>query len=133
MRHNKITIFALLVLAAVTLCCGCVERTLTINTEPSGALVTLNDEQIGTTPVTVAFNWYGDYNVRITKPGYETLKTHRKLEAPWYDSFPFDFFALLNPERKVDSYEWSFELNRKQEISREELIRQSEELKKQLY
>ncbi|MHC4510118.1 MAG: PEGA domain-containing protein, partial [Planctomycetota bacterium] len=71
--------------------CGCVERKLTINTEPQGALVTLNDEEIGESPVTVGFNWYGDYCVRLSKEGYETLNTHRELEGPWYDDLPFDF------------------------------------------
>ncbi|MHC4659969.1 MAG: PEGA domain-containing protein [Planctomycetota bacterium] len=112
---------------------GCVERQLTINTEPQGAVVTLNDEEIGTSPVTVSFNWYGDYNVRINKEGYETLKTHRELKGPWYDKFPFDFFAqILSPKRIVDSYEWTFALAPKQWPTREELIRDAEELKKQL-
>ena len=112
---------------------GCVERRLTINTEPQGAIVVLNDEEIGTSPVTVSFEWYGDYDVRISKEGFETLKTHRKLEGPWYDVFPFDFFAqLIIPDRIVDSYEWTFELAPQQEISREELIRGAEELKEQL-
>jgi hypothetical protein len=113
---------------------GCVERQLTINTQPQGALVVLNDEEIGTSPVTVSFNWYGDYNVRISKEGYETLKTHRKLKGPWYDKFPFDFFAqILNPKRIVDSYEWTFALAPKQWPTREELIKDAEELKIQLH
>lgn len=112
---------------------GCVERKLTINTEPQGAIVVLNDEEIGTSPVTVSFNWYGDYNVRVSKEGFETLKTHRKLKGPWYDKFPFDFFAqLIIPKRIVNSYEWTFELAPQQEISREELIKDAEELKEQL-
>lgn len=112
---------------------GCVERRLTINTRPQGALVVLNDEEIGTSPVTVSFQWYGDYNVTIRKEGFETLKTHRKLKAPWYDAFPFDFFAqIVNPKRIVDSYEWTFQLAPQKQISRQELIRQAEELKKQL-
>jgi len=112
---------------------GCVERRLTINTSPQAALVALNDEEIGTSPVTVSFEWYGDYNVRISKEGYETLKTHRKLKAPWYDAFPFDFFiGVLSPKRIVDSYEWTFELTPKKEISRDQLIQNAEELKKQL-
>jgi len=112
---------------------GCVERYLTINTEPKGALITLNDEEIGTSPVTVSFNWYGDYNVRISKEGYETLKTHRKLKRPWYDKFPFDFFAqILSPRRIVDSYEWTFTLALKQYPTREELIQNAEQLKRQL-
>ena len=112
---------------------GCVERRLTINTLPQGALVLLNDEEIGTSPVTVSFEWYGDYNVAIRKEGFETLKTHRKLKGPWYDKFPFDFLAqILNPGRIVDSYDWTFELAPKKEISRGELIQKAQELKEQL-
>jgi len=112
---------------------GCVERQLTINTEPQGALVVLNDEEIGTSPVTVSFEWYGDYNVTIRKEGFETLTTHRKLEGPWYDAFPFDFFAqILNPNRIVDSYEWTFELSSREEISREILIQDARKLRHEL-
>ncbi|OHB62825.1 MAG: hypothetical protein A2Y77_01475, partial [Planctomycetes bacterium RBG_13_62_9] len=90
---------------------GCVERRLTINTEPPGATVVLNDQQIGVSPVTVPFNWYGDYWVRISKDGYETLNTHRELKKPLHDLPPFDFFAeILYPGRIVDTYEWTFEL-----------------------
>ena len=110
---------------------GCVERELTINTKPEEALVILNDEEIGTSPVAVSFNWYGDYYVRISKPGYETLNTHRQLKGPWYDHFPFDFFAqIVIPDRIVDSYEWTFELSPKQQISREELVQKAQEMKK---
>ncbi len=112
--------------------CGCVERRLTINTQPQGALVVLNDEEIGASPVTVPFNWYGDYDVRISKEGFQTLKTHRELKAPWHDHFPFDFFAMLNPKRTVDSYEWTFDLAPLQQPSREELIQNAEKLKGQL-
>jgi hypothetical protein len=112
---------------------GCVERRLTINTEPRGAIVVLNDEEIGISPVTVSFEWYGDYDVRISKEGYETLKTHRKLKSPWYDYFPFDFFAnCLNPKRIVNSYEWTFTLAPQKQPNREELIRNAQKLKGQL-
>ena len=95
-------------------------------------MVVLNDEEIGNSPVTVSFEWYGDYNVAVRKEGFETLKTHRKLKAPWYDGFPFDFLTLLNPERTVDEYEWTFDLEPTKEVNREELIENAEELKKQL-
>jgi len=122
-----------LVLISTIILTGCVERQLTINTEPQGAIVVLNDEEIGTSPVTVSFQWYGDYNVTIRKEGFETLKTHRKLKGPWYDDFPFDFFAqILGPKRIVDSYEWTFELEEKKQISREKLIQNAEELKTQV-
>ena len=119
-------------LAAIVIFAGCVERRLTINTKPEGALVVLNDEEIGASPVTVPFNWYGDYDVRISKEGFQTLKTHRPLKAPWYDKFPFDFLAMLNPKRTIDSYEWTFDLAPLQQPTREELIRNAEKLKGQL-
>jgi len=118
---------------AVVLCCGCVERQLTINTEPQGALITLNDEQIGVSPVTVSFNWYGDYWVRADKEGFETLETHRELKAPLHDRFPFDFFTnVLYPGRIVDEYEWTFELAPRQDLTREQLLEQADALRTQL-
>jgi hypothetical protein len=131
-QRHLLTRLALCLVASLHLT-GCVERKLTINTKPQGALVTLNDEEIGVSPTTVSFQWYGDYNIRINKEGYETLSTHRLLKGPWYDHFPFDFFAqIVNPDRIVDSYEWTFELAPKRQISRQELIRNAQEAEKQL-
>lgn len=123
------TVLALFGLAAVLLA-GCVERKLTVTTEPPGAIVKLNDEEIGTSPVTVRFKWYGDYKILIQKPGYETINTHRKLEGPRHDHFPFDFFAeTLTPEQIVDSYEWHFDLEPYEPMDRERLIDDAESLR----
>ena len=112
---------------------GCVERELTINTQPQGGVVTLNDEEIGTSPVTVSFNWYGDYCVRISKDGFETLNTHKELKGPWYDNFPFDFFAqIVSAKRKVDKYEWTFVLEKKKQIEPQELVEKAQKLKAEL-
>jgi hypothetical protein len=128
MNTGRILLFVLL--AVVCVVAGCVEKKLTINTNPSGAMVLLNDEEIGTSPVTVSFNWYGDYNVTIRKPGFETLATHRELKSPLIDYFPFDFFAeVLYPGRIVNSYEWSFDLQPQKEIDRQELIRSAEKIR----
>lgn len=124
---------SLVVLTAGLLLSGCVERKLTINTDPQGAIVVLNDEEIGTSPVTVSFEWYGDYDIRISKEGFETLKTHRRLKSPWYDWFPLDFFAgCVYPKTIVDSFQWSFTLAPLTEPNREELIKDAEKLQKQL-
>jgi hypothetical protein len=132
MKRRDLLILFITGLIPVGILSGCVERKLTINTEPQEALVVLNDEEIGTSPVTVSFEWYGDYNVRVSKEGFETLKTHRRLKAPWYDKFPYDFFAMLSPERIVDEYEWTFTLAPQKQPTREELILDAQELKQQL-
>jgi hypothetical protein len=131
-KNGSLALLAIILSVSLFLS-GCVERKLTINTEPQGALVILNDEEIGTSPVTVSFEWYGDYWVRISKDGYENLNTHRPLKGPWYDNFPFDFFAqIISPDRIIDSYEWSFTLEPKKQINRHELIQAAERLEKEL-
>ncbi len=111
---------------------GCVERRLTINTEPQGAMVVLNDQEIGTSPVTVSFNWYGDYWVRLSKEGYEMLNTHRKLKAPIHDYFPLDFVTeVLYPGRIVNAYEWTFALAPKEYPTREQLVENGESMRSQ--
>ena len=120
---------------SLAVCCGlsgCVERRLTINTNPSGAEVLLNDEEVGISPVTTSFNWYGDYNITIRKEGCQTMTTHKKLQAPLLDYFPFDFVAgVLYPGRIVDSYQWTFDLQPQKEIDRQELIKSAEKISNQ--
>ena len=125
--------YTIVSIGLVVVLAGCVERRLTINTEPQGAMVVLNDQEIGTSPVTVPFNWYGDYWVRISKDGYEMLDTHRELKAPLHDYPPFDFFAqILYPGRIVDAYEWTFDLAPQQYPTRDQLIEEGVILKSNL-
>jgi hypothetical protein len=83
------------VLAAValSLSAGCVERTMKIQTRPPGALVIVNDEEVGVSPVKFSFLWYGDYDIILRKQGYQTLKTNHRVNPPWYQVPPFDLIA----------------------------------------
>jgi hypothetical protein len=131
MAGKSTLVYATIGLMTIALA-GCVERRLTINTEPEGAMVILNDQEIGVSPVTVSFNWYGDYWVRLRKDGYETLDTHRKLKAPLHDYFPFDFVAgLLYPGRIVNAYEWTFALAPKVYPTRDQLVENGEAVRSQ--
>ena len=115
-------IVVILLCGLLCFCAGCVERKITVITEPAGALVSLNDEEIGMSPVTVGFEWYGDYGVRITKDGYQTLNTHQDIKRPLRDRFPFDFFDdVLN--KRTDAYTWTFKLAPAVPVQKEELIK----------
>jgi hypothetical protein len=76
---------------------GCVQQRLNITSTPPGALVYLNGAEVGRTPMTRNFTWYGDYDVELRKEGYQTLKTHAQLIAPWWNWVPLDLFANLLP------------------------------------
>jgi hypothetical protein len=84
-------------LLAPLLLTGCVRRALTVTSDPPGALVHLNGVEVGRTPMTRDFTWYGTYDVVLRKEGYETLKTQGKVIAPWWQWVPIDLFAELLP------------------------------------
>ena len=46
---------------------GCVQRTISITSTPTAALVRLNDEEVGRTPVSVPYRFYGVYDVRLER------------------------------------------------------------------
>jgi hypothetical protein len=76
---------------------GCVERMLTLESDPPGALVYMNDQEVGRTPLTTDFTWYGNYGVTVRKDGYDTLKTETNVKAPWWQWVPMDLFAEILP------------------------------------
>jgi len=64
---------------------GCNRRTIEIGSEPGGALVRLNDVEVGRTPLEVDFTYYGVYDVRLSADGYMPLATSAEAVAPWYE------------------------------------------------
>jgi len=111
---------------------GCVERTITINSEPKGALVYLNDKEVGRTPVTVPFEWYGDYEVILRKDGYQALRTHKRPKQPWYEYIPVDIFAeLLYPGTIHNDHFWEFDMQKAEPVNVKELEQRALEIREQ--
>ncbi|MEM8783744.1 MAG: PEGA domain-containing protein [Planctomycetota bacterium] len=87
---------------------GCTQRTVTVTSEPKGALVWLNDREIGRTPVTVPFTFYGTYDVRLEAEGREPLWTTAEAKPPWWEHAPIDLMGeALGGEVAL---EWHFVL-----------------------
>ena len=87
---------------------GCVRRTITITSEPPGALCWLNGREVGRTPVTVDFLFYGDYDVQLTHDGYEPLITDGKAEPPWWDIIPLDLASEAMPDEPRADIRWHY-------------------------
>jgi hypothetical protein len=98
-------------LVAALFVTGCVRRSLTIRTDPPGALVYVNDQLKGKSPVTYDFMWYGWHRVMIRKEGYERLEDRRLLRSPFYLWIPLDLAAELLPIPIRDRRAWSYELH----------------------
>jgi hypothetical protein len=81
---------------------------MTVRSNPPGALVYVDDYQIGTTPVSTDFIYYGTRKIRLVKDGYETLTVRQPFPLPWYQIFPLDFVTEnlwpweIRDERVVD-------------------------------
>ena len=97
----------LLVLLGAT---GCVRRTLRITSDPAGALVWLNDREIGRTPVDFDFLHYGTYDVRLELAGYEPMSTSGQADPPWWDVVGPDLVSELLPMDLRSEILWEYEL-----------------------
>lgn len=84
---------SLIILMLCLLQTGCVHRRVTINSSPQGALVRVDGKDIGYTPASMDFTWYGTREVQLLKDGYETETRLIEIQAPWYQRFPFDFVS----------------------------------------
>jgi hypothetical protein len=70
---------------------GCVRRRLTVRSFPPGAQVFVDDQEIGTTPCSAAFVYYGTRKITLIKDGYRTETTWQTFNPPWYQIPPLDF------------------------------------------
>ncbi len=100
----------LALLAITPMLGGCLERTVTITSEPAGALVILNDEEIGRTPVETGFRYFGVYDVRLQREGFEPIVTEKEAVAPIWEYPGLDLLAIAAPWRVKTHLEWHFDL-----------------------
>ena len=110
---------------------GCLERDITVTSEPAGALVFLNDVEVGRTPVTVPFTWHGDYDVMLRLDGYETISTHANINVPLHEAPPLDLLSELAPWTYHDHRYLHYKLQKLQLPDDETLIRQAEALREE--
>ena len=104
---------------------------MTITSDPPNALVYLNGEEIGRTPIERDFLFYGNYDVVVRKEGYDTLKTSRKISPPWWQYPPIDLFAELMPWHPTDrqSMELALQPSKPLDAPPEELVARANALR----
>ena len=117
-------------LAVLVVTSGCVRRRLTVRSNPPGAVVYVDDQEIGTTPVSTPFTYYGTRKLQLFKDGFETLTVKQQISPPWYQIPPLDFISEnlwlgeVRDERIVD-----FELQMQRIVPNQELLERAESLR----
>lgn len=112
-----------LVLLVVCSVSGCVSRRLTIRSDPPGALVELDGQRMGYTPLSVDFTYYATREITLSKVGFEPLTVQQPIPAPWYQRFPADFVSdnfLLT--QVTNRHDFTYRLQPKLLVSDEELL-----------
>lgn len=140
---KNIFAFFILFMLSFTVFSGCVLRSLTIDSEPSGAAVYLDDEPIGETPVTITFTYYGTRKIMLEKTDaegillYERKIIYERIKPPFYQIFPLDFFSeLVLPLKLEDEHYFTYKLDPLRQLPQEGLqdrvIKNAEELRERL-
>ena len=96
---------------------GCLERKLQITSEPAGALCWVNDREVGVTPLELEFTYYGTYEVRLKKDGFEPLVTKARASQPVYEYPPLDLMATVVPAKIETNVKWHFVLEASKEMT----------------
>ena len=112
---------------------GCVERRMTIRTNvdnQGGALVYIDDQEVGYSPVSTGFTYYADRQVRLIKDGYETETLVQPIRSPWWDSLLVEFFTEnIWPFTLRDDREFHYDLKPTVQVSTGEVIGRGQQLR----
>ena len=90
LRHSPGMKHALLAAVLAGLAACRTTRVLHVESDPPGAVVRLDEEVIGTTPLDHEFVHGGQRRVSLYLEGYRTWSRRVDLEMPWYARFPMD-------------------------------------------
>src|SRR5580704_12530137 len=113
---------------------GCVYRRLVVRSDPPGAQVILDGQEVGNTPVAVPFTYYGTRQLTIVKPGYETRTELVKIPAPWYQWMPLDFVSdNFLPRQVNDRHEICWQMTPQGVVPQEKLQERADSLRSEAH
>ena len=125
-RLFSIAVLVLLLLSST----GCVRRRLTVRSNPPGALVMVDKQPIGVTPVSTKFIYYGTRNIDVVQEGYEAEEIRQHFSPPWYQWPLIDFVAeTLIPYEFRDERFVDVNLQPKQAVPAQEIVERAEQLR----
>lgn len=125
---HHISVLALLV--TLLMSSGCVRRRFTVRTNPPGAVLYVDNQEIGVTPVATSYTYYGTREIRLEKDGYEPVVKLHTFRTPWYQYPGLDFVSEnVIPWEIRDQRELDFEMVPLRIVPPEELRGRAEQLR----
>jgi len=128
-QSSRLALLSLAV-GAVLFGTGCVERRMTIRSVPANALVMLDGQEIGFTPCSVPFDYYGTRQIKLVKDGYETRTINQTIASPWYEWPGIDFVSeVIIPWRIRDDRNYVYDMEPIMQVPNEQLLQRAEQLR----
>jgi len=122
--------WALPLIGLMLLSSGCVRRRMTVRSDPPGAVVYVDEQRIGVTPVSAPFTYYGTRKIQLVKDGFETVTERHKFQTPWYELPGIDFFSEnLWPYETRDERVLDFHLPPQQSVAPTQVLSRAEQLR----
>ncbi|HQU41299.1 MAG TPA: PEGA domain-containing protein [Pirellulales bacterium] len=116
--------------AALVVCAGCVQRRITIRSNPPGALVYVDKYEIGKTPCSVEYIYYGTREIKLVKDGFETLTVLQWIPPPLYEIPPLDFVSEnIVPYELRDERTFEYQLVPTRVVPTNQLLGRAENLR----
>lgn len=110
---------------------GCVRRRMLVCSNPPGALVYVDNVEVGTTPCAVNYTYYGTREIRLVKDGYETLTVNQPFPTPWYEIPPLDLVSeTMVPYEIRDERQVTYNLLPQMMVPGEQLLSRAEQLRR---
>jgi len=83
----------------------------------------IDGEEVGYTPHTGDFTYYGTREITLIKPGYETLTVMQPVKAPWYQYPGVDFVAEnLSPFQVTNRRSYFYKMQPQRNVPSDELL-----------
>ena len=103
---------------------------MTVRTNPPGAQVYVDNYEIGRTPVSTDFVYYGKRSIRLVKDGYETMTVPQWIGPPWYQLPGIDLLVeTFTPWEIRDERQFNYEMTPLAVVPSETLLTRAQELR----
>ena len=118
----------------ISLCfSGCVQRRLQIRSQPEGALVSVDRQPVGSTPVSVPYTYHGTREIQLEKDGFKTVRVEQNIRPAWFDRFPVSLISNNFAFREIrDDRVFDFAMEPKEPVNESMLYDRANDMRRNI-
>lgn len=92
--------------------------------------MTVDNQQIGLTPVSIPYTYFGTREIKLEKDGFKTIKVQHRFDPQWYETFPVSLISENFAGREIrDERALDFYLEPKIQVQENDLLQRANDLR----